>query len=166
MRFQLRRIDAAARPPDHIGYRHFVPARIGTADHGALPDVGMFQQYTLDLCRVDVFAAGNDQVLLAVVHEEIAVDIAQADIASAIPTVVQGFPRRSLVAPIFAEYVGAAHRDLAWRVRRQLAAGVVDDSGLAAQAGKSGRTDAGKIATEPGIDRDRTGLGGTVNLQH
>ena len=166
MRFQILGFDRTSRAPDHVGHRHLVPSGIGPADHAALRDIGMLQQHAFDFGRIDVFATGNDQILLAVVHPEITIGVAQADVAGAIPAVVQRLPGRFLVAPIFREYVGAAHRDFPGRVRRQFDAGIIDHSRLAAQTGKAGRARARKIAAEARIDCDRAGFGRAVDLKH
>ncbi len=128
---------AAIRPQQHIGNGHFLPFRIGHADDAAIGDIGMFEQHTFDLGGVDVLAAGNDHVLLAVMDPEITVIVARADIAGAIPAVMQRFARRSLVAPVFEEYVGAAHGDLAGCLGGKLIATVVNDHGFTAKAGQT-----------------------------
>ena len=76
---------------------------IRPADHATFHHIGMLQQHAFDLRRIDIFPAGNDQVLLAVVNEEIAVGVAQANVAGAIPAVMQRFTGGFPVAPIFRE---------------------------------------------------------------
>src|SRR5437764_494354 len=91
--FQRFRLDPTVPPPDHIGDRHLVPTRIGAADHGAFADLRMPQDHTLDFRRIDVLSAGNDEVVLAVMHPEITVGVAPADIAGAKPAVMQRLTR-------------------------------------------------------------------------
>ena len=55
--------------------------RVGNAEHGAVVHAGHGMQHRLDLGRVDVDAAGNHHVALAVADEDIAVGIDVADIA-------------------------------------------------------------------------------------
>src|SRR5438105_1540984 len=153
-------------PVESLSNRHLVPARIGAADYATFADIGMLQNHAFDLRRVDVFAAGDDEVLLAVMDPEITVGVAPADVAGAIPAVAQRFPRCFLVAPIFDEHVGAAHSNLPRYVRRQFVAGVVDEGSLAAQAGEPGRTLAREVAAEAGVDCNRAGFGRAVDLQH
>ena len=78
--------------------------------------------------------------------QQIAILIDIAGIAGEVPAIVQRLPGRLLIAPIFAEYVRAAHDDLPRRARRQFIAVVIDHRSLAAKAGKAGRADARKIA--------------------
>src|SRR5262249_31331588 len=57
------------------------PARVGDADHRHVDDVGMRGEDVLDLERVDVHAARDDHVVLAVGDEEIAVGVEVAHVA-------------------------------------------------------------------------------------
>ena len=50
------------------------------ADDGGFGDARVLVQHTLDLGGIDVLAAGDDHVLLAVVDGEVAVGIAGADV--------------------------------------------------------------------------------------
>ena len=164
--FQAVRIDSTIRTPDHIGHRHLLPFRIGMADHAGVDDLGMFEQHALDFRRIDVLAAGNDHVLLAVVDPEIAVGVAAADVAGPIPAVVQRLAGCFLVAPVFEEHVGTTNRDFADGVRGDFIAGLIDHLGLAAQPRQPGRTGPRIIAAEPGINGNGAGLGRTIDLQH
>ncbi len=101
MRLQILRVHETSRTPDDVGHGNLIPSGIGPADHAAFADIGMLQQHALDFRRIDVFSTGDDQVLLAVVHPEIAIGVAEADVAGAIPAVVQRFPGCFLVTPIF-----------------------------------------------------------------
>ena len=154
-----------AGAPHHIGDRHLLPFRIGAADHGGFGDAGMRDQHALDLGRIDVLAARDDHVLLAVVDEEMPVGVARADVAGMIPAVAQRLGGRRRVAPVLEEHVRPAHHDLAGDAGRDLAAGVVDDARLAHEAGQAGRAGA-LVAADARVDRDRAGLGRAVDLQH
>ena len=165
MRLERARVARRARPPHHIGDRHLLPFRIGAADHGAFGDVRMRDQHALDLGRIDVLAAGNDHVLLAVVDEEMPVGVARADVAGMIPAVAQRLGGRRRVAPVFEEHVRPAHHDFARDAGRDLVAVVVDHARLADEAGQAGRAGA-LVAADARIDRDRAGLGRAVDLQH
>ena len=47
---------------DEIGDRHFAAARVGHADDRGFAHARLLEQHLLDLARVDVEAAGDDQV--------------------------------------------------------------------------------------------------------
>ncbi len=138
MRLQVLRFYYAPCAPNDVSHRHLVPFGIKPADHAAFNHIGMLQQHPLDFRRIDVFAPGNDQVLLAVVHPEIAVRVAAADVAGAIPAIVQRLPRCFPITPIFRENVGTTHGDLARCVRRQLETGIIDQRRFAAQTREAG----------------------------
>ena len=59
----------------------------GIADHGGLAHRGVLVEDLLDLARVDVVAAADDELLLAVDDEEVAVLVDAADVAGAEPAV-------------------------------------------------------------------------------
>ena len=63
-------------------------------EHGRILHRWMSVESLLDLSRIDVEAAGNHHVLLAIHDIEIAIFIAPREIADAEPTVPQGFARR------------------------------------------------------------------------
>src|SRR5580698_5334509 len=86
VRFQAFGLDGTAFAPDDIGDGYFVPSWIGAPDHAAFADIGVLQQHALDLSRINVLAAGDNQVLLAVVDVEVTVGITHANVAAAIPT--------------------------------------------------------------------------------
>src|SRR5690242_9330410 len=123
---------------DNEGYGHLVPARIRPADHATVDDIRMFDQHALDLGGVDVLAAGDDQIILALQHPEIAVVIAPGDVPGMVPAVLQRVPRRVRISPIFGEHVGTADDDLTGRAYGGCVAVAVDDSSLTAQARQAG----------------------------
>ena len=55
----------------------FAPVLVGDAEHGGVAHLRMRQQHALDLGRVDVHAAGDDHVDLAVAQEQVAVFVEQ-----------------------------------------------------------------------------------------
>src|SRR3989442_1188603 len=61
------------------------PARVGHPDDRSVRDVGMLEQRALDLRRVDVLAAGDDQVLLAVDDVEVSLVVAPREVAAVEP---------------------------------------------------------------------------------
>src|SRR5918996_813906 len=74
----------AGRCPDKCDHR-LAPLGVRLADHRHLGDRRMAQQHLLDLARVDVGAARDDQVLGAVAQREEAVRVDRADVAGVQP---------------------------------------------------------------------------------
>ncbi len=87
----------------------------------------MLPEHALHLGGIDVLAAGDDQVLLAVVDEEVPVRIAHADVAAVIPALAQRLGRGLRVVPVFDQHVRPAHNHLAGRAVRHLVVVVIDD---------------------------------------
>ena len=77
------RLDAGAQP-----FAEFV---VGDAEHRAVAHAGHADQHVLDLGGIDVDAAGDHHVALAVAQEQIAVRVEVADVADADETVAAGF---------------------------------------------------------------------------
>src|SRR5262249_43534139 len=98
-------------PRDHVSDRNFVPLFVRAPDHTAFADVRMFEQHTFYLSRVNVLAPRYDEVLLAFVHPEVAIIIAQPNIASAIPAVVKRLAGCLPISPIFVEDIRPTHRN-------------------------------------------------------
>src|SRR4051794_35742280 len=99
----------------------------------------MLVQHALYLGGINVFTAGNDHVVLAIVYREIPVRIAGAYVSGEIPSVAQYLVRRLLVLPVPDKNVGAAQGDFAGGAVCNLAAVLIDNARFAAQAGYSGR---------------------------
>ena len=57
------------------------PLVVGHADGGGVADRGVLEQHRVDLGRVDVHAAGDDEVGGAVGEEQVAVVVEVADVA-------------------------------------------------------------------------------------
>src|SRR5690606_13656958 len=100
-----------------------------------------FVQRVLHLGRVDVLAAGDVHVLLAVHDPHVALLVPDRDVAGPEPAVL-GERRRGgrVVAPVAAHHVRAPHDDLPRRSGRYAAAGVVDDVHVAEEARRAGGT--------------------------
>src|SRR5207244_10066183 len=64
--------DLRGRAADDDGRRPLAPRLVGDADDGGLEHRRVRVQHLLDLARIDVLAAGDDQVLLAVDDVDVA----------------------------------------------------------------------------------------------
>ena len=78
------------RPQHHEGHRRLAPFLRRHADHGGFEHVGVLGQHRFDVAGIDVEAAGDDHVLLAVHQREKAVGVEPADVAGAHPAVALG----------------------------------------------------------------------------
>ena len=89
------------------------PPVVGDADDRDVGDRGVPGQYRLHLGRVDVLAAGDDQVAEPVDDRQVAVGADRADIAGAVEAVGGQRPGGGLrVVPVAGQRRGAAHLDL------------------------------------------------------
>ena len=131
-RQQLRRARGIGGVPQLDGaLHHFAEIGVGHADHGGVGDGGMAQQHALDLGRVDVHAARQDEIGAPVAEIEKALRVDMAEIAVGRPAarvigglrlvrcVVIGERRREAGEPDAADLarrqfrpVGAADMDL------------------------------------------------------
>ena len=94
----------------------------------------MLVEHLLDLARVDVVAAADDHVLLAVDDEVVAVGIDAADVAGVEPTVrVDRLGRRVGALPVALHDIVAADGDLAGVARGDIGACLVDEPNLDAR---------------------------------
>ena len=73
---------------------------MGHADHGGVEHLGVGDEAVLDLDAVDVLAAADDHVLLAVGDEEVAVGVDLADVAGVEPAVADRLGGRLGLAPV------------------------------------------------------------------
>ena len=78
-RARVRRLDAGSQLDD--GEHRFAPLLVGHADDRRVADRGVLEQDRVDLGRIDVHAAGDDQVGAAVGEEQVAVVVEVADVA-------------------------------------------------------------------------------------
>ena len=84
------------------GAGHFAPFRIGLCHHGGEQHGRVLVEDVLDLDGGDVLAAGNDDVLGAVLDDDVAVLVEHAEIAGVKPAAGKGFlasPSRSSDSP-------------------------------------------------------------------
>src|SRR5690606_13471624 len=101
-------------PGEDHGRRDLLPqVGVGDADDGALPHPRILRQDVLDLHRVDVLPAADDQVGAAGGEPQPAV-LDDADVAGAQPAVlVDGGGGGLRIVPVTDHVVGAAGADLA-----------------------------------------------------
>ena len=132
---------------------------------GRLLHVGMLVEHLLDLARVDVVAAPDDQVLLAIHDEEVPVLVDLGHVAGAEPAgLVDRVRRRLRALPVALHDVVAADHDLAHLALRDLLAVLVPDLHLDAL---DRRADRSRLALAAGVveRRDRGGLRQPVSLE-
>ena len=112
----------------------------GHADHRAFGHLGMLQQHALDVARIDVEAAGDDHVLLAVAENDETVRIqpthvTAADVAPAFAVEPLGLARFLGQTVVAIHHAGRSAHDLALLAGRQLAPLLVDEADVGALAG-------------------------------
>src|SRR5215210_978950 len=111
---QLVLVDRLALLQHHRGAHLLAELVVRHADHGRLLDRRVLVQHLLDLARVDVVAATDDQVLLAVDDEEVAVLVHLGHVARAEPALLRdGLLVRVVTVPVALHDVVAADHDLA-----------------------------------------------------
>ena len=91
MRQQRRLVRAGAGPQHHEGADDLAPVAVRPAHGGGLRHVRVQVQDFIDLARIDVVAADDHQVLLAVAYVQEAVLGEFADVAGVEPAVAQRF---------------------------------------------------------------------------
>src|SRR5262249_24470619 len=109
---QSRHILGRARPRNQVGARHLLPFRIWAADNGGFRDGGMLVENPFDLGWIDVLAAGDDQVVFAIVNKEVPDRVTASNVAGMKPALAQCISRGGAIAPIFHERAGAPHDHL------------------------------------------------------
>ena len=92
----IRGLDAGLRL--HDGHHDLAPIVVGNADDADVADRRMADQHGLDLGRIDVDAAADDEVRAAVGEEEVAVGVDVPDVAER-EVVAASTRRRSSRAP-------------------------------------------------------------------
>src|SRR5918997_5477275 len=97
------------------------------ADDRGLEHALVLVEDLLDLARVDVVAAADDQLLLADHDEEVAVLVDLGHVARVEPAVVHDLVRGVLAVPVALHDVVALYDDLADLALRDIVAVVVDD---------------------------------------
>src|SRR3546814_9379507 len=88
----------------------------------------MRKQQRLDFLRRDILAAANDDILLAVGDEQIALGIEPADVAGAVPAARQEGARIERGVEITEKKLRPARADLAVGTGRHVMAVVVDEA--------------------------------------
>src|ERR1019366_4615165 len=95
------------------GFRHFPPFLVGEGDDGDFGDGGVIGQRLLDFNGGDVLAAGDDDVLHAVAHFDVAIGVDDGEVAGVEPAALKGV-RSGFGIVVIAEHdVVAAHEDFA-----------------------------------------------------
>ncbi len=88
------------------------PPLIGKTDDGDLEHRRMKRKTAFDLDRRDILAAGNDHVVDAAGHEQIAIAVDEAGIAGEIPAIPQRLRVRVGPAPVTLEgFIAGQQRD-------------------------------------------------------
>jgi hypothetical protein len=72
---------------DNICNRHFAAHAVRHPDHRCLRHTGLLEQELLDLTRVNIESAGNDEVATAALQRVVAVGRAGADVAGLEPAI-------------------------------------------------------------------------------
>ena len=93
-------LDIATRPAYYAGYGNFTPAFVGTADHRSFQQVCAISQNIFQFRRIDILAARNHHVLLALIYVIVAILILVTDVAGMEPAVRIGFAGGLFIAPI------------------------------------------------------------------
>src|SRR3546814_4561180 len=74
-----------ARHQHNAGAHDLAHPLVGSCDRRGVDNLRMRKQQRLDFLRRDILAAANDDILLAVGDEQIALGIEPADVAGAVP---------------------------------------------------------------------------------
>ncbi len=88
------------RLADDPGSDAAAPLRVGNADDGGFRDGGMRFQHHLDLARIDVEAAADDDVVAAIDERQVPASVEAPEVAGVQPAVDQRRRGRGRVAPI------------------------------------------------------------------
>src|SRR5580700_12089765 len=97
----------------HRGADLLAQGGVRQADHGGLRDRGMLVEHLLDLSRVDVVAAADDQVLFPVHDVEVAVGVDAGQVAAVEPAVADRLGGGLGAVPVALHHVRPADDDLA-----------------------------------------------------
>ncbi len=147
--------------------RDLAEALVGQAEHRAFGNVGMGVDRLLDLDAGDVLAAADDDVLLAVDDEQIAVLVEIAEVAG--EEIAVGAHRRGRrfgIVPIAEEIADRADRDFAGLARAGAARRRPRASRARPAAGSPGRCcRLGEVVLVEIAAADRVGLGQAVAEQ-
>src|SRR5262249_17037057 len=122
------------------GSRRLAPLIVGHAHHRHLEDLGMLCEHALDLGRIDVLAAADDHVVLAIDQMQEALLAGVAHVAAGLPLAVPDGVARRAVAVVAEEGHGRRGVDLADLTRWQLATIAVEHGEFAAEGSAADRT--------------------------
>ena len=166
MPLQRLEIEHRRRSDHEPGHDARAEVVIRDARDAGLAHRRMLQQHRLDLGRVHVLAARDDQVVASVEHLQAAVGVEAADVAGVQPAALERARRRLGIVQVALHHGRSAHQDLARRAGRRVAA-VVDDPQLRALHGRIGRgvRRAGRAAARAVATCER-GLGEAVGGAH
>src|SRR6185312_13520254 len=106
-------IELRAGRAGDIGLHRLPAIGIGDAENDAFGDLGILVDRLLDVARIDLVAAGDDDVLDAVDEEKVTVGVEVADIAGAQPATAEHRGGRLGLAPISRHDLRSAHRHFA-----------------------------------------------------
>ena len=131
----------------------------------------MREQHVLDLARVDVVAAADQHVVLAVEDVDEAVLVHAPDVAGMQPAVAEGLGRRLGAVPVIGHELGAATDDLAALAHRHRLVVFVENRHVHGRVGAPARAhpvvilrleagdDHGRFGLAVGLSEDRTEAG-------
>ena len=144
------------------------PALVGQPEDGDLAHRRVAHEDLLDLDRVDVLAAGDDHVLLAVDERDVAVVVDLAEVAGVEPAAAERVGRRRRQHPVAGEDVLAAHEQLADLADGDVAVVVVDEAGLDVQQRAADRAELllDVVGVEHGHRRRRLGQAEALLERH
>ena len=94
----------------------------------------------LDFAAVDVLAARDDHVLLAIDQKDVALLVRNADVAGVVPAIANGFERCDGIVPVAVEHHCRTHHDFARLAWRTVLAIVIEQSKLNVRHRMTGRT--------------------------
>ena len=146
---------------------HLAESLVGKTEHSDLGNGGIPVNRRLDLLARDILAAADDDVLLAIDDEEIAVLVEIADVARQEITVSgEGCGGLLGPVPIFPEIAHRADADFAAHALRDRAAIAAQDSEIdQRRGGAAGRIGLGEIIFAPVAAADAIGLGQAIAEQ-
>ena len=142
------------------GHRHLAPPLVGAGHHGHLEHGVVLVEHPLDLGAGDVLAARHDHVLEPVDDEQVAVLVADADVAGVEPAAGERLGGGLRVAPVALEHLRArAARSRPARPAATDCPSLVPDVELEVQARAADAAELGDdaVAVEERVARDRLG---------
>ena len=105
------RIGLTAR--DHAGDHFLTPVRMPPPDHRDLGDVAVALQHLLDLTRINVAAAADDEILRAILERQETVAVEASDVSRMQPSAGQRRCGCFRIHPVALHHGGSADENLA-----------------------------------------------------